>query len=93
MKKLIVLTILLMIGTANAAIYEIEYKKVADNMYEGRTQYGRSLVYTKNCSIDISPRETWLKGFVQEEKVGEISYFTLVTKYMSCPVMDLEDLE
>lgn len=46
MKYLLIL--ILLISTANASIYEVEYKKVADNMYEGRTQYGRSLVYTKN---------------------------------------------
>lgn len=93
MKKLIILFMLLMIGTANARILEIEYKRTADNVYEGRSQYGRSLVMTSGCFGDLSQIGTWYKGYVNEKQVGDLYYYTLATKYMTCPVQDMEELE
>jgi len=93
MKKLIVLMMVLTIGTANARILEIEYKRMADNVYEGRTQYGRSLIMTDACFGDLSLIGTWYKGYVNEKKIGDGYYYTLATKYLTCSIVDMEELE
>lgn len=93
MKYLICLMMVLMIGTANAKILEIEYKKTADNVYEGKSQYGRSLVMTDSCFGDLSQIGTWYTGYVNEEKIGDYYYYKLMTKYMTCNIRDMEELE
>lgn len=93
MKRLIVLIMILMIGSVNATMFEIEYKKTANNVYEGKTRYGRSIIYVKGCELDRSYLEQWKKGYMNQEKVGEVFYYTLMTEFATCPVMDLEELE
>lgn len=93
MKRLIVLMMLLMMGTANARILEIEYKRTANNVYEAKSKYGRSIVYVKDCSEDTSYLDQWKKGYFQEEKIKELYYYTLMTEKATCPVMDIEELE
>lgn len=94
MKKLItVLMILGMIGTSNARTIQVEYKKTANNVYEAKTQYGKSIVYVKGCDLDRSYLEQWKKGYINEEQIGNVYYYTLMTEFATCPVMDMEEVE